>query len=83
MVCIFYTSLGGLKAVVWTDAIQMITMFGASIVVVIIGTIAIGGPSVVMERSHQGGRIEFFNMDADPTVRHSFWNVSFGFSFMW
>ncbi|KAG8224740.1 hypothetical protein J437_LFUL005309 [Ladona fulva] len=61
LVCIFYTSLGGLKAVVWTDAIQMIMMFGASIVVVIIGTIAIGGPSVVMERSHQSGRIEFFN----------------------
>ena len=27
-VCIFYTALGGLKAVVWTDSFQIVCMFG-------------------------------------------------------
>ncbi|XP_071451352.1 sodium-coupled monocarboxylate transporter 1-like [Hetaerina americana] len=83
LVCIFYTSLGGLKAVVWTDALQMVMMFGSMAVVVVAGTISVGGLQTVWERSEKSNRIEFFNLDIDPTVRHTFWNVTFGFSFMW
>ncbi|XP_046397672.1 uncharacterized protein LOC124164392 [Ischnura elegans] len=83
VVCIFYTSLGGLKAVVWTDAIQTVAMFGSMAVVAIAGTVAVGGPSTVWQRNAASGRIEFFNTDIDPTARHTFWNVIFGFSFMW
>nr|CAD7397771.1 unnamed protein product [Timema poppensis] len=75
--------LGGLKAVVWSDTLQLILMFGGVIVVMILGTIKIGGPEVVFQRSEQSGRLEFFNLDLDPTVRHTFWSVTIGNYFSW
>ncbi|XP_026465208.1 LOW QUALITY PROTEIN: sodium-coupled monocarboxylate transporter 1-like [Ctenocephalides felis] len=83
VVCIFYTTLGGLKAVVWTDTIQTAVMFGGVLAVMFLGTIAVGGPSVVWERSSASGRLEFFNMDFDPTIRHTFWTVAIGNYFNW
>ncbi|XP_014485470.1 PREDICTED: sodium-coupled monocarboxylate transporter 1-like [Dinoponera quadriceps] len=82
-VCIFYTTLGGLKAVVWTDTIQTVMMFGAVIVVVVLGTNRVGGVAEVWKRNFDTGRIEFFNMDPDPTVRHTFWTVVFGSYLNW
>nr|CAD7595853.1 unnamed protein product [Timema genevievae] len=76
-------SVGGLKAVVWSDTLQLILMFGGVIVVMILGTIKIGGPEVVFQRSEQSGRLEFFNLDLDPTVRHTFWSVTIGNYFSW
>ncbi|PNF13986.1 hypothetical protein B7P43_G08671 [Cryptotermes secundus] len=83
VVCIFYTMLGGLKAVVWTDTLQTFIMFGGVIIVMILGTINVGGPGVVWERSQQSDRLEFFNFNMDPTIRHTFWNISFGNYFYW
>ncbi|XP_001600571.1 sodium-coupled monocarboxylate transporter 1 [Nasonia vitripennis] len=82
-VCIFYTTLGGLKAVVWTDAIQTIVMFGGVIVVALLGTARAGGWSEVWRRNLETGRIEFFNMDPNPTVRHTFWTVVVGNYLNW
>ncbi|KAF4533540.1 hypothetical protein B566_EDAN001025 [Ephemera danica] len=78
-----YPGRGGMKAVVWTDALQTVLMFGGMLVVVGVGTLAIGGPDVVWQRSEDSGRIEFFNMNPDPTVRHTFWNIAFGSFFGW
>ncbi|XP_065172488.1 sodium-coupled monocarboxylate transporter 1-like [Atheta coriaria] len=83
IVCIFYTTLGGLKAVVWTDTIQTVVMFGALIVVVVMGTISIGGFAEVWRINDEGERLEFFNFDWDPTIRHTFWTVSIGNYFSW
>lgn len=58
IVCIFYTSVGGLKAVVWTDVIQLILMFGAICIVAIKGTYDVGGLDVVWDRAVKRGRIE-------------------------
>ncbi|CAG5104222.1 Similar to slc5a8: Sodium-coupled monocarboxylate transporter 1 (Danio rerio) [Cotesia congregata] len=60
-VCIFYTTLGGLKAVVWTDTIQTVVMFGGVIIVAVLGTIRVGGFAEVWRRNFITGRIEFFN----------------------
>lgn len=51
---------GGLKAVVWTDTIQTVIMFGALTITVVIGTARVGGVLEVWKRSSEGGRIEFF-----------------------
>ncbi|XP_014206395.1 sodium-coupled monocarboxylate transporter 1-like [Copidosoma floridanum] len=82
-VCIFYTTLGGLKAVVWTDAIQTIVMFGGVIVVAVLGTSRVGSVAEVWKRNLDTGRIEFFNMDPNPTVRHTFWTVVIGNYLNW
>lgn len=60
VICVFYTLIGGIKAVVTTDAWQISIMFVSVVVVAIIGTVHLGGPSNVFDRAIQGGRIEFF-----------------------
>ncbi|XP_071451824.1 sodium-coupled monocarboxylate transporter 1-like [Hetaerina americana] len=80
LVCIFYTTLGGVKAVVWTDALQIFLMFGSLISVVVIGTITFGGFETVWQRNAETNRTEFFNLDLDPTTRHTFWGTAFGLS---
>ncbi|XP_059477404.1 sodium-coupled monocarboxylate transporter 2-like [Neocloeon triangulifer] len=83
IVCIFYTTLGGLKAVVWTDTLQTIIMFLGLIVVMVFGTTQVGGLATVIERNAQSGRLELFDFDIDPTTRHTFWTLSFGNYFNW
>lgn len=55
---IFYTLVGGMKAVVYTDVVQSVIMFGAMFLVVIKGTLDIGGLDVVIDRNIESGRIE-------------------------
>ncbi|KAF4521508.1 hypothetical protein B566_EDAN001808 [Ephemera danica] len=82
-VCIFYTSIGGMKAVMWTDAFQAFLMMGGTLAVVVRGTFDVGGTQLVWERAQQSGRLEFFNLDADPTTRHTFWTMVVGGTFVW
>ncbi|XP_049834467.1 sodium-coupled monocarboxylate transporter 1-like [Schistocerca gregaria] len=69
IVCIFYTCLGGIRAVVWTDVVQSLVMFGSVLVVVIKGTVDVGGLAVVWSRNVETGRIEPPLLDVDPRVR--------------
>ncbi|XP_067005526.2 sodium-coupled monocarboxylate transporter 1 [Anabrus simplex] len=83
LVCIFYTCVGGLKAVVWTDVIQAFVMFGAMILVAVKGTIDIGGADVVWQRNLDSGRIESPNLSVDPLERHTFLVLVVGAFFQW
>ncbi|XP_015913634.1 putative sodium-dependent multivitamin transporter isoform X2 [Parasteatoda tepidariorum] len=74
VVCTFYCSLGGLKAVLWTDVFQAILMYITIMAVVVSGVIAVGGISEVYNIANEGGRIIFFNTTADLTERYTFWN---------
>lgn len=57
--CIFYTCVGGMKAVIYTDVVQSIMMFGAMLLVIIKGTLKIGGLNVMISRNIDSGRIEW------------------------
>ncbi|XP_045447639.1 sodium-coupled monocarboxylate transporter 1-like [Melitaea cinxia] len=83
LVCIFYTSAGGLQAVVWTDVIQITSMVGAMALVAIKGTIDVGGFGTVWQRNMESGRIEAPNWDFLPTARHTIWNLIFGGLIYW
>ncbi|XP_076348604.1 sodium-coupled monocarboxylate transporter 2-like isoform X2 [Tachypleus tridentatus] len=83
LVCTFYTSIGGIKAVVWTDFFQVIMMFSSVIVIVIKGVYDEGGIQHVWKTSEEGQRIEFFNFSPDPTVRHTVWSLGIGGYFTW
>ncbi|CAG9826323.1 unnamed protein product [Diabrotica balteata] len=78
IICIIYTSMGGLKGVVWTDVIQIFIMIGAILLVVIKGTIDIGGIGTVLERNWNSDRIEGPNFDPDPMARHTIWALVIG-----
>lgn len=80
LICIFYTTVGGLKAVVWTDTIQGGVMILSSIVVAAIGTVHVGGWSAVISAAREGDRLEMFNFDPDPRRRTTFWTAGIGAS---
>lgn len=82
-ICIFYTTVGGLKAVVYTDALQFILMVGATLVVMFLGVGLTGGFSGVWESAERGGRLIFFNMDPNPRLGISFWSVTMGMTVAW
>ncbi|XP_036675380.3 sodium-coupled monocarboxylate transporter 1 isoform X3 [Drosophila suzukii] len=79
LVCIFYTTAGGLKAVVWTDVIQTVIMIGAVIFVIIKGTLDVGGLGVVFQRNFDSGRIEWPELTFDPKVRMSMFALMVGY----
>ncbi|XP_071085376.1 uncharacterized protein [Haliotis cracherodii] len=75
---IVYTAMGGLKAVIWTDVFQAVVMFAGMLSVIIKGTIDACGIKAVWTTAAKGGRLNFFNFDMDPTVRHTFWGLFLG-----
>ncbi|XP_053593740.1 sodium-coupled monocarboxylate transporter 1 [Microplitis demolitor] len=83
VVCIFYASQGGMKAVIMTDTFQGVVLLLSLFVVVGMGMSLEGGISQVWSKSFEANRIEFFNFDPRPTVRHSFWSVVIGGTFYW
>ncbi|XP_064282138.1 sodium-coupled monocarboxylate transporter 2 isoform X1 [Passer domesticus] len=83
IVCTFYCTLGGLKAVVWTDAFQMVVMVAGFVAVLIRGTGLNGGATKVWEDALEGSRLNIFDFDVDPLRRHTFWTIVIGGTFTW
>ncbi|NXW09328.1 SC5AC protein, partial [Fregetta grallaria] len=83
IVCTFYCTLGGLKAVVWTDAFQMTVMVVGFVTVLIRGTMLNGGSTKVWEDAYEGSRLNIFDFDIDPLRRHTFWTIVIGGTFTW
>ncbi|XP_044269102.1 sodium-coupled monocarboxylate transporter 2-like [Tribolium madens] len=82
-VCIFYTTIGGLKAVVWTDTLQFTVTVGAIITVFILGVKSAGGFLQVWNKAVEGQRLDIFDFDWDPTKRDSFWAIVIGLTVHW
>ncbi|XP_078700496.1 sodium-coupled monocarboxylate transporter 1-like isoform X1 [Branchiostoma floridae x Branchiostoma belcheri] len=81
VVCTFYTTIGGMKAVIWTDVFQCVIMFAGMIAVLIKGSIQAGGIATVFRLAAESDRIEFFNFSPDPTIRHTVWCLVVGGAF--
>ncbi|KAJ7384422.1 hypothetical protein OS493_021834 [Desmophyllum pertusum] len=81
IVCTFYTSLGGLKAVIWTDVFQSVIMVAGLITVVIVGSIEVGGFDQVWQINKKYNRLNFFDFNPDPKVRNTFWTLTLGGAF--
>ena len=78
-----YTSLGGLRSVIWTDVFQFVIMFTGIIVILILGGVRLGDYNNIWNLCKQGDRIQFAIIDADPRVRHSVWSCLIGGAFNW
>ncbi|XP_031451853.1 sodium-dependent multivitamin transporter isoform X2 [Phasianus colchicus] len=82
LVCTLYTTLGGLKAVIWTDVFQTLVMFAGQLAVIVVGARRVGGMARVWHLAEQQGKISGIDLDPDPYVRHTFWTLAFGGVFM-
>lgn len=60
IVCVFYTTFGGLRAVVWTDTIQFGSMIVAIAAVIYLGTSQLGGVAEVFKIADHGDRMILF-----------------------
>ncbi|XP_060576696.1 sodium-coupled monocarboxylate transporter 2-like [Ruditapes philippinarum] len=82
-VCTLYTTLGGLKTVLWTDSLQFSIMIAGLLAVLIEGSKATGGFSNAWDIANDHGRIKFDDFSFDPKTRHSVWTLAIGGSFFW
>ncbi|XP_063222396.1 putative sodium-dependent multivitamin transporter isoform X7 [Bacillus rossius redtenbacheri] len=81
LVCTFYSTIGGIKAVVFTDFFQSLLMFAAVFAVIIKGAMDAGGLKEIWRIAGEGGRLQFDNVSADPTQRHTWWSLMLGGGF--
>ncbi|KAL3277507.1 hypothetical protein HHI36_012853 [Cryptolaemus montrouzieri] len=82
-VCIFYTTIGGVKAVIWSDTLQFIVTIGSTIAIFILGVKATNGFADIIDTSVKGHRLDLFDFNLDPTRRDGFWSVFFGYGTFW
>ncbi|XP_014220048.1 putative sodium-dependent multivitamin transporter [Copidosoma floridanum] len=74
LICIFYSAIGGIKAVLVTDVFQGVLMFVSLVCIVAVASGEIeGGLASVWDTALKGQRVELLNFQVDPTVRHTWW----------
>ncbi|XP_006084151.1 sodium-coupled monocarboxylate transporter 1 isoform X1 [Myotis lucifugus] len=83
VVCTFYCTLGGLKAVVWTDVFQVGIMLAGFVSVLIQASVIQGGIGPIINDARNGGRLNFWNFNPNPLQRHTFWTIILGGTFTW
>ncbi|GJQ68439.1 hypothetical protein Trydic_g17025 [Trypoxylus dichotomus] len=76
-VCIFYTTLGGIKAAIWSDALQFTIMFGSLVIVLVVGITGIGGIGAIFNKAFEGGRMDI-SYNFSITERDTIWTATFG-----
>ncbi|NWI81357.1 SC5A8 protein, partial [Dryoscopus gambensis] len=83
VVCTFYCTLGGLKAVVWTDVFQVGIMVAGFSSVIIRAVVVQEGIGRIVNDSYHGGRLNFWDFNPNPLQRHTFWTIVIGGTFTW
>ena len=78
VICIFYTSVGGFRTVVWTDFLQFGVIMAALVCIYVTGLGSSGGFISVWNTALSGDRLQIFNFRVDPTARDSFWGYLLG-----
>ncbi|XP_072339869.1 sodium-coupled monocarboxylate transporter 1-like isoform X3 [Scyliorhinus torazame] len=78
-----YTTLGGIKAVVWTDVFQLCIMVIGLVAVLIQGSIHVGGFGKIWNIAKKGNRTDIFDFDPDPRKVYTTWTVCIGAVFGW
>lgn len=77
-----YTMLGGMKAVIWTDVMQLMVLFGGQLLIVIVATAKIpGGLASVWDTAIADDRLSL-SFSFDPRERVTFWAILIGGSFL-
>ncbi|XP_063870763.1 sodium-coupled monocarboxylate transporter 2-like isoform X2 [Scylla paramamosain] len=71
-VCTFYTTLGGVRAVVWTDVLQVIVMVLGPITIIALCITEVGSVGQAWTIVQNGSRFTF-NTDPSIFVRNSAW----------
>ncbi|MFI3172549.1 MAG: sodium/solute symporter [Eubacteriales bacterium] len=81
---IIYTLLGGIRAVIWTDSIQMVLVIGAVVLVIATALSEIGlGFFDTLSIAQEAGKLDTMIFTTDITVENAFWATLIGGFVMW
>ncbi len=81
---IIYTLLGGIKAVIWTDAIQMVVMWMGLIISIFLILDKTGlGFFETLTMANEAGKLTALNFTLDISVTNAFWATLIGGTIMW
>ncbi|XP_014811039.1 PREDICTED: sodium/iodide cotransporter [Calidris pugnax] len=83
VICTFYTTIGGMKAVIWTDVFQVVVMLSGFIAIIIRGVLLVGGPARVLGIATNGSRVNFGDFNPDPRSRYTVWTFLLGGTLVW
>lgn len=73
-----YTTLGGMKAVIWTDVVQFVVLFGGQVVILCVAVSRIPhGLSGVYDLGRARGKFDL-SLSLDPSVRVTLWGLLLG-----
>lgn len=80
VLCVIYTAMGGIEAVIWTDVVQTVVLLGAAIVsILLIVTQTPGGFGGVWSIASDADKFHLFNFTWDPSVAaNAFWVILIG-----
>ena len=77
-----YTTLGGMRAVIWTDALQMFVLSAGIVLALWLVIVQVdGGFLGVITTAMDAGKLRFFDWSLDPTVEFTVWNGLIGGTF--
>jgi solute:Na+ symporter, SSS family len=78
-----YTYFGGIRAVVWVDALQMgLYLVGALCALVVLQLVVPGGWGEILGSAGAAGKLELLNFSTDPAVAYTFWAGLLGGGFL-
>nr|XP_004665995.1 sodium/iodide cotransporter [Jaculus jaculus] len=83
VICTLYTTVGGMKAVVWTDVFQVVVMLSGFFVILARGSVLLGGPWTVLRLAQNHSRINLMDFDPDPRSRYTVWTFLVGGTLVW
>ncbi len=82
LVTTIYTMLGGMKAVIWTDVMQLFVLFGGQLLITFVAAGKVpGGFGGIWDTCVAGHRFDL-SFSFDPHERITFWSVIIGGSFL-
>jgi SSS family transporter len=72
LLTVVYTYFGGIKAVVWVDALQMaLYLLGAAAAMVVIEGVLPGGWAGVLSTAAEAGKLQVLDLSTDPAVPYT------------
>ncbi len=78
-----YTYFGGIKAVVWVDALQMgLYVAGGLIALALLQGAVDGGWPAILANAESAGKLQVFDFSASPAVAYTFWAGLIGGGFL-
>ena len=78
-----YTYFGGIKAVVWVDALQMgLYLVGALVAAVTLQYLVPGGWGEILARSAQAGKLDVLDFQLSLSIPYTFWAGLLGGAFL-